>query len=75
MVTIYSRSSVRTRKNFMGATRNLVRTTSSWKRTLETINMKQEEGKNTISEMKNILEGIKGRLDEAEDQISKLEER
>ena len=28
-----------------------------------------------ISELKNIVEGIKSRLDEAEDQISKLEEK
>ena len=28
--------------------------------------------KNTISELKNIVEGMKSRLDEAEDQISEL---
>ena len=31
--------------------------------------------KNTITEIKIILEGIKGRLDEAEDQISYLEDK
>ena len=31
--------------------------------------------KNTISEIKDILEGIKSRLDEAEDQISELEKK
>ena len=30
--------------------------------------------KNTISELKNIVEGIKSKLDEAEDQTSKLED-
>ena len=34
------------------------------KKEMETINKGQEEMKNTISEPKNILEGIKSRLDE-----------
>ena len=31
--------------------------------------------KNTISELKNIVEGIKSRLDEADDWISELEDK
>ena len=31
--------------------------------------------KNTISEIKNTLEGITSRLDEAEDQVSELEDK
>ena len=38
----------------------------------ETINKGQEEMKNTIFELKNIVEGIKSKLDEADDQISEL---
>ena len=45
------------------------------KKEIETMNKNQEEMKNTISEMKNIQEGIKIRLDEAEGQISKLEDK
>ena len=44
------------------------------KKEIETINKGQEETKNTISEL-NTVEGIKSRLDEAEDQISKLEDK
>ena len=39
------------------------------------MNKSQEEMKNTISEIKNTLEGIKIRPDEAEDLISKLEDK
>ena len=39
---------------------------------METINKGQEEMKNMISELKNIVEGIKGRPNEA-DKISDLE--
>ena len=40
---------------------------TSMKKDIETINKSQEEMKNTASEMKKIVEGIKSRLDEAED--------
>ena len=56
-------------KNYMEATRNLLRTTSAWKRTVK-LSMSQ---KNTISELKNTVEGIKSTLDEAQCWISKLE--
>ena len=39
------------------------------------MNKNHKEMKNTTSEMKNIPEGIKSRLDEAEDWISKLEDK
>ena len=42
---------------------------------LKTVNKSQEEKMNTISEMKNTLEGIKRRPDEAENQISELEDK
>ena len=42
------------------------------KKDTENINKSQEEMKNKVSEMKNTGAGIKSRLDEAEDQISKL---
>ena len=42
---------------------------------IETINKGQQEMKNTISELKNSVEGMKRRLDEAEDWISKLEDK
>ena len=38
-----------------------------------TINKNQEEKNNKISKIKNTLEGIKCRPDEAEDRISELE--
>lgn len=38
--------------------------------TLETIHKNQTELKNTITEIKNILEGINSRLDATEEQIS-----
>ena len=41
------------------------------KKDVETINKTQKEMKNTISEL-NTVEGIKSRLEEAEDQISEL---
>ena len=44
------------------------------KKDIETINKNQLEMKNTISDMKNILEGIKIRLDEVENQASNLED-
>ena len=40
------------------------------KKEIETIHKGQEEMKNTISALKNTVEGFKSRLDEAEDQIS-----
>ena len=46
-------------RNFIEATRNLVGTTVAWKRDIETMNKNQEETSNTISEMNNVLEGIK----------------
>ena len=42
------------------------------KKEIETINKGQDDMQNTISELKNIVEGMKSRLDEAEDQISEL---
>ena len=44
------------------------------KKEIET-NKDQEEMKNTISELKNTVEGINSRLDEAKDWISKLEDK
>ena len=35
----------------------------------------QSEMKNTVTEMKNILQGFGSRVDEAEDQISALEDK
>ena len=37
------------------------------KKEIETINENQEKMKNTVSDIKNTLEGITSRLDEAED--------
>ena len=45
------------------------------KKGIEIINRNQEEMKNTISEIKNKLEGIASRMDEAEDWISELEDK
>ena len=45
------------------------------KKGIEIINRNQEEMKNTISEIKNKLEGIAIRMDEAEDWISELEDK
>ena len=44
----------------------------SMKKDIETMKENQVEMKNIISEMKNTEEGIKSRLDEAEDQSSEL---
>ena len=41
---------------------------------IETINKGQEKMKNTISELKNTVEGNKCKLPEAENQISELED-
>ena len=43
------------------------------KKGIQTINKSWEEVKNIISELKNIREGIKCRLDEAEGGISELD--
>ena len=43
------------------------------KKEIETIYKGQEEMNNTSYELKNTVEGIKSRLDGAEDHISKLE--
>ena len=45
------------------------------KKEIETISKNQEEMKNTIPEIKNILEGITNKQDEGEDQISELEDK
>ena len=45
------------------------------KQEIETINTGQEEMKNTILELKSIVERIKSRLSEAEYQISELEDK
>ena len=58
----------------MGATRNWWEP-QQHENDIETINKNQEEIKNAISKMKNTLEGIKSMLDEAEDQIHKLNTR
>ena len=42
------------------------------KKEIATINKGQEEMNNTISELKNTVEGIKSRLDEAENGITGL---
>ena len=48
---------------------------SSMKKEIETINKDQEEKKNSTSEIKNIPEGITSIQDDAEDQISELEDK
>ena len=45
------------------------------KKEIEIINKGQEEMKNTISALKNTVEGMKSRLDEAQYQISELEDK
>ena len=45
---------------------NLNKETVIIKRDVETINKNQSEMKTTISDMRNLLEGINSRLDEAE---------
>ena len=45
------------------------------KKQIETINKGQEEKKNTISEVKKTVQGIKGRLDEQKIRISNLEDK
>ena len=65
-------------KDAQGAHRQLQGTEwnyNSMKKEIETINKNQGEMKNTISEIKNILEGITSRLDEAENWISELEHK
>ena len=42
------------------------------KKEIETISKGQEEMKNTNSKLKNIVEGMKSRLDEAEDNSNSL---
>ena len=42
---------------------------------LEELKNKHPERNNTITEMKNALEGINSRISEAEEQISKLEDK
>ena len=46
-----------------------------FKKELEDLVNKQTEMNNTITEMKNTLEGINSRINEAEEWISKLEDR
>ena len=45
------------------------------KNNIETIKKNQPEMRNTISQIRNTLEGINSRQDEAEDQISVLENK
>ena len=45
------------------------------KKQIETINKGQEEKKNTISDVKKTVQGIKGRLDEQKIRISNLEDK
>ena len=45
------------------------------KKDIETTINSQSKVKNTISEMKNILEGINSRLDEAVNSISDMEDK
>ena len=42
---------------------------------IENIKKNQSEMKTTITEMKNILQGINSKVDEAEDQIRDLEDK
>ena len=64
-----------TTRNYKGNYNELTANYINMKKEIETISKGQEEMKNTISELKNTVEGIKNRLDEAEDWISKLEEK
>ena len=48
---------------------------NSMKNNIETIKKNQPEMRNTISQIRNTLEGINSRQDEAEDQISVLENK
>ena len=65
----------RTTRNYMEATMEPPVNYTNMNKDIETINKNQEEMKNTIFEMKNTVEGIGSRLDEAEDQINKLEKK
>ena len=56
-------SSLRITKNYWETTMTSLQNTNM-KKEIETINKGQEKTKNTISELKNIVEGIKSRLDE-----------
>ena len=66
-------SSQRITKNYRETTIELTANYINMKKEIETINKGQEETKNTISELKNTVEGIKSRPYEAEDWISELE--
>ena len=61
-------------KVLYGSYKELTRTTSAWK-SKETLSLRAAGNEEYIAEMKNTLEGIKSRLDEAEDQISNLEDK
>ena len=52
----------------------IIRILNCMKKDIETIKRDQSEKKNAISEVNNTLGGISSKLDEAEDQISNLEE-
>ena len=61
-------------KELYGCQKELTGNYISMKNDIETINKSQEEMKNTVSEKKNILEGIKSKLDKT-DHISDLENK
>ena len=51
------------------------KTQESTKKNLEELKNKHTETNNTITEIKNILEGVNSRISEAEEWISKLEDK
>ena len=54
-------------QKLQGSYKELTVSYTSMEKDIETINKSQEEMKNTISELQNTVEGVKSRLDEAED--------
>ena len=61
-------------KELQGSYKELTANYTSMKKDIETISKNQEEMESTVSKMKNTGEEIKSRLDEAEYQISCLED-
>ena len=59
-------------QNRQGRNKEFTANYISMKKGIQTINKSQEEMKNSISELKNIVEGIEIKLHEVEDQISEL---
>ena len=73
--TEFKRMVITMLKELIETYKELFGTTTVWKKEIGTINKNQEEMKSTISEIKNTLEGITRRLDEAEDWINEMEDR